>query len=124
MFWTTRIPESGVEVHPGNGYASMEARNVSILDYGDIVNALFRNDPAPVPGKVSFKVVWDGVIDRVKIRNIDPVYGGFGGSFVYNTAQMEWTARVGDYRFVSAPLNTSSSGFALLGQERNGAFFE
>jgi hypothetical protein len=49
---------------------------------------------------------------------------GFGGSLVYNTAQMEWTATVGDYRFVSAPLNTSSSAFALLGQERNGAFFE
>lgn len=101
----------------------MEASNVAILDYGDIFNALFVGGPA-VPGHVSFRVVWDGVIDRVKIRNTDPVYGGFGGSFVYNTAQMEWTATVGDYRFVSAPLNTSSSGFALLGHERNGAFFE
>ena len=124
LFWTVRIPESGVEVHPGDGYASMEARNVSILDYGDIVNALFGGGPAAIPGTVSFKVVWNGVLDRVKIRNTDPVYGGFGGSFVYNTAQMEWTARVGDYRFVSAPLATSSSVFALLGQERNGAFFE
>ena len=111
-------------MNPGNGYASMEASDVSIHDYGNIVNALFGGGPAAVPGKVSFRVVWNGVIDRVKIRNIDPVYGGFGGSFVYNTAQMEWTAAVGDYRFVSAPLNTSSSSFALLGHERNGSFFE
>src|SRR2546429_3771493 len=31
-------------------------------------------------------------------RNTDPTYGGFEGEFVRNTAQMEWTARVGDYR--------------------------
>jgi len=36
---------------------------------------------------------------------------------------MEWTARVGDYEFRSAPLETSMSQFALLGQERNGIFF-
>jgi hypothetical protein len=102
----------------------MEARNVHIYDYGDIVNALFGGGPTATPGTVSFKVVWSGVLDRVKIRNTDPVYGGFGGSFIYNTAQMEWTARVGDYSFESAPLAESNSVFALLGQEHNGAFFE
>jgi hypothetical protein len=70
----------------------------SILDYGDIVNALFGGGPAAISGKVPFKVVWNGVIDRVQIRNTDPVYGGFGGSFIYNTAQMEWTASVGRIR--------------------------
>ncbi len=123
LFWTVPIPESGVQVQPGRGLASMEARDVPILDYGDIVNAIFGGGPAPTPGKVSFKVIWNGVIDRVTIRNTDPVYGGFGGSFIYTAAQMEWTATVGDYTFVSAPLAESSSEFALLGQERNGAFF-
>ena len=113
-----------MQVHLGSGYASMAARDVSILDYGNVGNALFDGGPAPIPGKVSFRVVWDGVIDRVQIRNTDPVYGGFAGSFIYNTAQMEWTGTVGDYHFVSAPLATSSSEFALLGHERNGAFFE
>jgi hypothetical protein len=124
LFWTVPIPENGVQVHPGNGYASMEARNVAILDYGNLGNALFGGGAAPIPGQVSFRVVWNGVIDRVTIRNTDPVYGGFGGSFVYNTAQMEWTGRVGDYAFVSGPLASSDSGFALLGHERNGSFFE
>ena len=102
----------------------MEARNVAIFDYGSIPNALFGGGAPPIPGTVSFRVVWDGVLDRFKIRNTDPIYGGFGGSFVYNTAQMEWTASVGDYTFVSGPLATSSSVFAQLGQERNGSFFE
>jgi hypothetical protein len=68
-------------------------------------------------------VVWNGVQQRVDIRNTDPVYGGFAGTYVRNTAQMEWTAETEDYTFVSAPLSTSSSGFALIGHERNGSFF-
>jgi len=124
LFWTTPIPESGVQVNFGSGSASMEARDVPIYDYGNILNALFGGGPAATPGKVSFKVAWNGVIERVKIRNTDPVYGGFGGSFIYNTAQMEWTGQVGDYSFVSAPMSESSSAFALLGHEQNGSFFQ
>ena len=58
------------------------------------------------------------------IRNPDPVYGGFAGEFIRNAAQMEWTATVGDLRFVSAPLSMSSSSFAEIGHERNGSFFQ
>ncbi len=123
LFWTTEIPITGVEVHPGEGSATLQATNVSILDYGDIVNALFGGGPAPTPGTVSFKVVWHGVDQRVNIKNTDPVYGGFAGEFVRNTAQMEWSAVVGDYTFVSDPISTSSSSFAEMGQERNGVFF-
>jgi hypothetical protein len=64
-------------------------------------------------------VVWSGVSQRVNIRNTDPTYGGFAGEFIRNTAQMEWTATVGDYTFVSDPLATSSSAFAETGHERN-----
>ncbi len=101
----------------------MEAEDVSIIDYGNIPNALFGGGPTPVPGSVSFKVAWSGVGERLNIRNVDPVFGGFAGEFIHNEAQMEWTARVGDYTFVSAPLATSSSAFAEIGHERNGSFF-
>src|SRR5205809_7541401 len=100
----------------------MVATNVPVFDYGKIENALFGGQPR-TPGKVSFRVVWNGVNERVNIRNTDPVYGGFAGEFVRNTAQMEWTAVTDTYTFKSAPLATSSSGFAELGHERNGKFF-
>jgi hypothetical protein len=61
--------------------------------------------------------------ERVDVRNTDPVFGGFTGQFIRNKAQMEWTAAVGDYRFVSDPLQTSSSLFAEIGSEQNGSFF-
>jgi hypothetical protein len=123
LFWTLEIPGEGIEVNPGAGRAVMQASNVPILDYGDIPNAIFGGGPPPVPGAVSFTVAWDGVDERLNIKNTDPVYGGFAGEFVHNSAQMEWTATVGDYEFVSEPLATSWSTFAELGHERNGMFF-
>ena len=131
LFWTIQISDDrhgsnddGVEVNLGAGNASLEASNVPILDYGSIGNALFGGGPPPVPGVVSCKVEWSGVRQRVNIRNTDPVFGGFAGEFVRNAAQMQWTAKVGDFVFESDPLGTSSSSFAEIGHERNGVFFQ
>lgn len=124
LFWTIEVPEESVEVQLGKGSASLQASEVPVFDYGTTPNALFGPVPSPLPtGSVSFTVVWSGVGQRVNIRNTDPTYGGFAGEFVRNTAQMEWTATVGDYTFVSDPLVTSSSSFAEIGHERNGSFF-
>jgi hypothetical protein len=124
LFWTVELPEDSVEVEFGKGRASLRGFDVPVFDYGTTPNALFGPVPSPLPmGSVSFKVVWGGFGQRVNIRNTDPVYGGFAGEFIRNTAQMEWTARVGDYVFVSDPLVTSTSAFAEIGRERNGSFF-
>jgi hypothetical protein len=130
LFWTTQISDSrqgddgdGVQVQLGAGNATYQASNVPILDYGNIGNALFGGGPSPVPGVVSFKVEWNGVHQRVNIRNTDHVFGGFAGEFVRNAAQMQWTAKVGDLVFESDALGFSSSSFAEIGQERNGVFF-
>jgi len=124
LFWTIELPEESVEVRLEKGRASLQASDVPVFDYGTLGNALFGPVPSPLPtGSVSFRVVWSGVQQRVNIRNTDPVYGGFAGEFIRNKAQMEWTATVGDYTFVSDPLTTSSSVFAEIGHERNGSFF-
>jgi hypothetical protein len=123
LFWTLPISDDGIEVNLGKGRAVVEARHVPIFDYGAIPNALFGGGPAAVPGHVSYRVAWSGVTDRLHIKNSDPIYGGFAGEFVRNSAQMEWRATVGDFHFVSAPMATSSSTFAELGHERNGIFF-
>jgi hypothetical protein len=123
LFWTIEIPRNGIDVELGAGRASMQASNVPILDYGTLGNALFGGGPPAVPGSVSVNVVWSGVGQRLNIRNTDPVFGGFAGEFIRNTAQMEWTAIVGDYTFASDALTTSSSSFAEIGHERNGSFF-
>lgn len=111
-----------MDVQLGKGSASLQASDVAVLDYGEIGNALFGGGPSPTPGKVSFRVVWSGVDQRVNIKNTDPVFGGFAGEFIRNSAQMEWSAEVGDFTFVSDPIATSSSSFAEIGHERNGSF--
>ena len=116
LFWTIAIPGMDVHFNLGDGNASMQADDVPVFD--DVFG-----DPPPTPSSVSFTVVWRGVDVRLKIRNTDPIYGGFAGTFIRNTAQMEWTATVGDFTFVSAPMATSSSSFAEIGHERNGIFF-
>ena len=123
LFWTIEIPLTGIDVQLETGHASMEARNIPILDYSTVTNALFAGGPSPVPGSVSIRVVWSGIDETVTIRNTDPIYGGFEGKFIRNSAQMEWTARAGDFSFASEPLATSSSAFAEIGRERNGTFF-
>jgi hypothetical protein len=105
------------------GFASMEATDLPINDYFTGGNAVGGGGDAPQPGVVSFKVVWQGEDERLTIRNDDPVFGGFAGEFVRNTAQMEWRANVGDLLLVSDLLATSSSSFAEIGTERNGSFF-
>lgn len=131
LFWTMPLPPDSVHVEldgdfdgegedvEGDGSASMRVRNVSVLDFGDIGNALFGGRP-PIPATLSYDIRWSGSNDRVNITN--PAQG-FRGKFVRNRAQMEWSAQVGDFTFVSAPLSTSSSLFAEVGFMRNGSFF-
>jgi hypothetical protein len=123
LFWTLEVPDHSVKVELDKGKAILQAVHLPILDYGTLQNALFGGGPAPIPGSVSVRVIWRGMQEVVDIRNTDPVFGGFEGHFIRNEAQMEWTATVGDYRFVSDPLKTSSSSFAEIGSERNGSFF-
>jgi len=84
---------------------------------------LFGGGPTPTSGTVSFKVVWSGVDERLNIKKHRPGYGGFAANSSATARQMEWSAAVGDYTFVSDPIATSSSSFAEIGHERNGSFF-
>ena len=101
----------------------MEATDLPVNDYVTGANAIGGGGPTPQPCVVSFKVVWRGVDERLTIRNDDPVYGGFAGEVVRNTAQLEWRANIGDLLLVSDLLATSSSAFAEIGSEQNGSFF-
>jgi hypothetical protein len=124
LFWTLQIPANSVQVDLTDGTASYRAAHLPILDYGNLANALFAGGPNPIPGSVSFKVAWSGATQSIDINNRDPVFGGFSGTFIRNSAQMEWTAKVGDFEFVSEPLRTSTSSFAEIGQETNGSFLQ
>lgn len=94
-----------------------------IFDWTSLENALFMgNNPPPIPGWVSFHVVWKGTGPASEINSTDPTKGIFAGTFIQATAQMQWSAAAGDFTFESDPLDTSISTFAEVGQETNGVF--
>jgi len=123
LFWTVPLPARAVEVDLANGTGSMRASKVPIYDYGTLQNAPFTgNNPPPVHGWISFRVVWQGGIVSLPVSSTDPTKGIFSGTFAQCRAQMEWQAQAGDFSFESDPLETSLSTFAEIGQEMNGSF--
>lgn len=123
LFWTVPIPAAGVEVDLGSGTASMRAQKVPVFDWTTLPNALFTGgSPPPVPGWVSFQVVWRGGTASGPVNGTDPTTGIFSGTFASCVAQMEWQAQAGAFLFESDPLETSGSTFAEIGQEMNGSY--
>jgi len=117
LFWTIAIPPEAVQANPGAGRAIYKVENLHIQDFGSLDNS-FSGGPG-VPAIVSFEVRWQGVDQRV---NIDSPDTDFRAEFVRGQARMAWSARVGDYTFQSAPIDTSFSDFAEMGRMRNGLF--
>jgi hypothetical protein len=118
LFWVTRIPADDVDVALESGQASMELQDFMTSDWGNILNNL-RNENA-VPAAVAFTVRWKNEIRRLALR--DP-QNGFEGHFVETQAFVQWTSSQEGFTFVSDPLETSTSSFAVIGHERNGVFF-
>jgi hypothetical protein len=105
-------------VHLESGRASLRVARRAIHDFGNTLHA-FRGDPSE-PAQVSFDVRWGDVIRRLNLHDADV---GFEGHFVENQAAIAWSARQEGFEFVSDPMNTSQSVFAVIGRERNGVFF-
>src|SRR5215471_1294214 len=95
LFWTMALPES-VDVNLGKGSAIMHGTGLAMPDFGDFTNSLFGGGPT-TPASVSFTVQWSGVGSRMNVANTQD---GHAGEYVLNSAQMEWSAVVGDCEFV------------------------
>lgn len=118
LFWTVPVPTEAVRIHLASGRAALRVARRRISDFGNLLHAL-RGDPSE-PAEVSFDVRWGDVIQRLDLRDEDV---GFEGHFVENHAAIEWSARQEGFEFVSDPMDTSQTVFAVIGRERNGAFF-
>ena len=99
--------------------ASIQVSNLAQKDYIDFENAVLGGTAA-IPGRVSFRVEWTAQGDAQTFNNADQTYRAVVRGAV---AQMEWSARTVDFDFRSAPLATSTTEFAQLGQESNGSYY-
>ena len=100
--------------------ATFEVHDLAQKDYIDLENALFGGTP-PRPGRVSFKVQWTAQGPRQTVDNPAQQYRAVVRTAL---AQMEWSARARrEFDFQSAPLDTSTTDAAQLGQESNGSYY-
>jgi hypothetical protein len=77
-------------------------------------------DPPRVPGTVlALDICW-----RTRVRTRD-AQNTFEGAFEECVVDFSWSAETPDHNFkyVSDPGDTAQTLFALVGKERNGAFF-
>ncbi|MFL5824389.1 MAG: hypothetical protein ACJ764_13210 [Solirubrobacteraceae bacterium] len=101
---------------------------MAVKDYHDIINAIFRNGPKPIPSHVSFDVHWHGGGHHRKIRDEE---FGFEGHYVTGKATVQFTASNAHgvvYRSASAGQYNPSAkqggaGPPAVGTQQNGVFF-
>lgn len=96
----------------------MDIQDFMTSDWGNFLHNL-RNENA-VPATVAFSVRWQNEIRRLALRDLQ---NGFEGQFIETQAIVQWTASQKGFMFVSDPMDTSTSTFAVFGHERNGVFF-
>jgi hypothetical protein len=105
-----------VNLHAGT--AALESRNQDVEDYGNLLNALEKGPS--LPAEVTYAIRWGDVSERLQIHDPDI---GYEGDFVVTAADIVWSARQEGFTFVSDPLGTAATVFAMIGAERNGVFF-
>jgi hypothetical protein len=118
LFWVVRVTKDAVKFDERKRKASLHVTDLELGDFGNILHAL-RGDPS-VPATVSFDIHWKDLIQPLQLRDED---NQFEGKFLQTHAFIEWSARQDGFEFLSDPLETSETVFAMFGSERNGVFF-
>lgn len=118
LFWTTPIDRDSVDVDVEDGSASLHLAQQDVEDYGNVVNAL--KDGPSVSATVNVDVSWSNAPGDDLVVTVRNGTQAFRGEYVRNTATLVWSASESGFAFQSDPL---ASGFAEVGDERNGVFF-
>ena len=125
MFWTVPLQsgregegQDGVTVDLDKAKARMRAKNLRVMDFFNIPNALLHlQSPVSVRASVSFDIRWTGPVTSRSPVTSPP---GSSGRLLMNTATMKWSAQNAQgFSFKSDPSGTTSV-FGQLSRVRNG----
>jgi hypothetical protein len=120
LFWTNRVPNSGVHGEEDEGEASVSwhVKNLALFDYFSVANALADGDS--IDAMASFRLRWAS--DGTPLTIDDGTRFDFEGR--QTTATAAWSAHENGFSFQSDPSpSTQHTNFALVGEERNGVFY-
>lgn len=113
------VPERGLTISPDSNTFTLEMENVSAIDQPRWP-AL---DSIATPARMSFKMVWKSNGEPVKYDDPSKHFRFIG---TRASCQLEAQVEVPSVGFSwkSGPLATSSSDFAIIGEEVNGRYYD
>jgi len=124
--WTTApgvLTADNVAVHLDDGTASLQFKNVAVLDWITVPNS-FSNGQllgAPAAATMSLNIQGSGVTRR--LNGFSSPANGFQGDFVENSATIAVSTQNTDGSFSFSGTGDTSSCFAQIGRLQNGSFF-
>lgn len=119
VFWTRPIPRTAHIGHGGD--VRYRLRNIGMLDYFDVVNAVFRNGPTPVRSQADLLVDWHGTGNHLYIDN--PA-AGFGGDYYSTDVDIDFAFQNADgYYFSTQGSSHRLTTSSLVCQVEVGAFY-
>jgi hypothetical protein len=119
LFWTIAFPDDSVDADMEDAEASFKAANLTIADYGTIINGLFHIAP-PATGMVSFDIRWSGATNRGDFTNASQ---RFTMDFVQTGAHISWHCKTGSDTFHTTD-GAQRVKFAQIAKQRSGVFFD
>jgi hypothetical protein len=119
LYWVAPVPEGGLTVSSDGRTATLEMKNVSVIDQPRWP----AYDAAVNPATLSYRLVFKATDERLDYHDAVKQFRVVG---YRATAQLEASVEVPSLEFSwkSDPLDTSEAKFAIIGQETNGRYYD
>ncbi len=119
MYWITPVPSDGLTFSADGKTATLQMRNLPIIDQPRWP----AMDAESTPAFLDFKLVFQVSDEPVKYEDPMRQYRFVGRTA---SAQLEASVRVPsiDFTFRTDPLESSKCDFAVMGTEMNGKYYE
>jgi hypothetical protein len=117
LYWVTVIPDGALTVSEDSKRASLEIRDLEVID-----QPMWPALEAPTtPAMISYRVEWEATDERATY--VDPtkqfrVAGWRATTRLWASVEIPSTG----YRWTSDPMETSRAAFGLIGEELNGRY--
>ena len=119
LFWTVRVPDKAVTYDEKSGIGSLKVEGIRLFDHYHVANALAGGPSDKVVASFTSRWKATGKPERVSSESDD-----FVGMFRDAVSTVEWESQGSGFSYKTDPANTSTTVFALIGRERNGAFVD
>ena len=113
------VPKDGLNISPDGNTFTLEMQNVAVVDQPRWP-AL---DSLATPARMNFKMVWKSTGEPVKYEDASRHFR-FTGTRATCQLEAEVEVPLIGFSWKSDPLNTSKAGFAIVGEEVNGRYYD